>query len=456
MAKQKYDFDLIVIGSGAGGSVAAHIVARAGKRVAIVEGADRFGGECSNYGCIPTKAMLHAASIYDAAKHGAPYGIRSAAVGYNYPSVKAWKDLVIKRTGADNSRRYHEADNITIIDGYAHFIDDHQITVSRRHYSAASFLIATGADWRVPPIDGLAKAGYLSVKNALSTIRPPKSLLIVGAGAVGCEFAELFSIFGTKVFLADIAPRILPKEDQEVSEVIEEVFTEKRGMALLTSSKIMRVTKEGIIKRVTLQRGGREHILKVDEILMATGKSPNTDIGLENAGVAYSPKGIDANAMMQTTTKHIFAAGDVTGSYKYAHVATHQSRLAANNILYRDKVPMDYRAVPRTTFLSPEVASVGISEEQAKKRDMVIKTAIAPIAIIGRSNVNDSRDGFVKVITDKHGVLLGATVVCPHAGEVVHELTLAIQYGLHASDVANTIHAFPSWSEAVRVACAKI
>lgn len=455
MAKQKYDFDLIVLGSGAGGSVAAHIVARAGKRVAIVEG-ESFGGESSNYGCVPTKALLHAANIYDAAKHGAAYGIRSAAVGYNYPSVKAWKDLAIKRTGAEDGKRYHESDGITVLEGFAHFINEHEITLNRRHYSSENFLIATGASWHVPDIDGITKTGYLTAKTALDVIRPPKSLFIIGAGAIGCEFAELFSIFGTKVYLADITPRILPKEDSEVSAVIEDVFETKRGMHILTSSKVLRVSKEGIMKRVTFQRGGHEHSIKVDEIMVASGKLPSTDIGLENAGISYTKRGVDVSDFMQTTTSNIYAAGDVVGGLMYVHTATQQSRIVAHNILHRDRVAMDYRAIPRITFVSPEVASVGVNEEDAQRQDLRIQKAIAPITIIGRSNVSDARDGFVKVITNKNGQLIGATVVCPNAGEVIHELTLAVQYGMHARDVASTIHAFPSWSEAVRVACSKI
>jgi mercuric reductase len=455
MARHKYDFDLIVIGSGAGGSVAAHIAARAGKRVALVE-AGAFGGECPNWGCVPTKALLHAANVYDAAKHGSQFGIRSAAIGYNYPSIKAWKDLAVKRTGADNSKKYHESDGINVIEGAAHFIDPHQITVNRRHYSAAHFLIATGSSWYVPDIDGLEKTGYLTAKTAIDLIRPPKSLFIIGAGAVGCEFAELFSVFGTKVYMADVAPRILPKEDSEVSEVLEDILVHKRGATLLPSSKVLRVSKEGLMKRVTFQRGGHEQSVKVDEILLASGKIANTDIGLENADVEYSARAIKVNEFLQTSAKHIYAAGDCTGGYMFTHIATHESRLAANNILHRDKIAVDYRAVPRVTFLTPEVASVGVSEEAARRRDLPIKTAIAPIRIIGRANVSDSRDGFVKDMTDKHGQLLGATIVSPSAGEMIHELTLAIQYGMLASDVAATIHAFPSWSEAIRVACGKI
>jgi dihydrolipoamide dehydrogenase len=196
--------------------------------------------------------------------------------------------------------------------------------------------------------------------------------------------------------------------------------------------------------------------VKVDEVLIATGKLANVDIGLENAGVEYTPRGIQTNDFMQTTAKHIYAAGDVVGPYNYTHTAIYQSRIAANNIMSKQKVAADYRAVPRVIFLNPEVASVGLSEDECIKRDLPIKKAVAPIAIIGRANTSNAEQGFVKVITDRHGILIGASIVCPRAGEIIHELTLAIQMRMRASDVANTIHAFPTWSEAVRIACSKV
>ncbi len=455
MAKQKYDYDLVVIGSGGGGSVAAHLVAKTGRRVAIVE-AGSLGGECPNYGCVPTKALLQAASLYDAAKHGQPFGIRSAAVGYNYPSVKAWKDSAVKNTGVGDSRSYHESAGVRVLSGTAHFIGPHQISVDRRHVSAENFLIASGSHWQIPEIEGLDKAGYLTPREAINLGRPPKSLFVIGAGASGCEFAELFSSFGSKIYLSDMAPRVLPREDQEVSQTVAEIFSQRRGMTILSSSKVMRVSREGTLKKVIFARGGREQSVKTEEVLVAAGRLPNTDIGLENAGVQYAAAGIGVNPYLQTSAKNIYAAGDVLGGYMLTHVATYQSRVVAHNLTHKEKRSPDYRAVPRVTFLNPEVASVGVSEEDCLRRDMAVRTAIAPVSIIGRSNTSNAREGFVKVIADKSGRLIGASAVCPRAGEVIHELTLAIQYDLLASEVASTLHAFPTWSEAVRIACGKI
>ena len=455
MARQKFDYDLIVIGSGAGGSVAADIVATAGKRVALIEG-DTLGGECPNWGCVPTKALLHAARVYDEAKNSAQFGIRGNTVGYNYPSVKAWKDLAVKRTGAANGERYYQSRGINLFHSPAHFINPHEITVDRRHLSAAHFIVATGSHWIIPDIPGLKNVPYLTARTALELQRPPKSLFIIGAGAVGAEFAELFSIFGSKIYLADIAPRVLSKEDDEVGDIVGKRFSEQRGMSILTSSKVVRVEKEGIMTRVTYLRGGEEQSVKVDALMIATGKAPTVDIGLENAGIEYTPKGIEVNEHLVTSAPHILAAGDVLGRNMFTHMGVYESRIAAHNILHKAKVSPDYTAVPRVTFLTPEVASVGLSEAACLKRDLSIRIGMAPLSVIGRANANNFRDGFCKVIADKHGKLIGATVVAPHAGEIIHELTLAIQHGLTAHDVAGTLHAFPTWSEVVRVACAKI
>jgi dihydrolipoamide dehydrogenase len=455
MAKHKFDFDLIILGTGGGGSVAAHIATAAGKRVAVVEPAE-MGGECPNWGCVPTKALLHAAEIYDAAKHGQRFGIRAGALSYNYPSIKAWKDLAVHRTGTDQGKRLYESEGIKVLTGAGYFINAHEITVNRRHYTAEQFLIATGTRSFIPPIEGLEKSGYITFKEAINLTRPPKSLFIIGAGAIGCEFAQLFSIFGTKIFLSDITSRILMKEDQEIGELMRDVFENERGMSVLTNTKVVKVVKDGMTKRVYFQQGTEVKSVKVDEILVATGKTANVDIGLENAGVEYTPRGIMVNEYMQTSAKHIFAAGDVVGPYMFTHTAIYQSRVAANNLLHKQKIAVDYRAVPRCVFVFPEIASVGLSEDECLKRDLRIKKAIAPISIIGRANTSNVDYGFVKVLTDKDNMLIGASIVSPRAGEMIHELTLAIQHRLSAADVANTIHAFPTWSEAVRTACNKV
>ena len=455
MAKQKYDYDLIVIGSGAGGSAAATLAARDGKRVAIVE-ADTFGGDSPNWGDVPTKALLHVATLYDEAKRGARFGLRSSTMSYNYPSLRAWKELAVRRTGAGGNQRYYEQQGVDTFHGVAHFLTPNEISVNRRHVSAEKFLIATGSHWASPAIQGLADVPYLTPRTILETLKPPKTLYIIGGGSAGVELAQLMAIFGTKVYIADIAARLLPDHDQEVGQLMEQLLHEQKGVTVLTHTRTLSVEKENIAKRVTYNRGGTEHSLRVDEVLVATGREPTVDLGLENAGVDYTAKGIDVDQYLQTSAKHIYAAGDVLGRHSATHTALLESRIAAHNLFAKNKMIPDYIATPRLIFTDPGIASVGLTEDDCLKRDLDIKRAVAPLTIIARSNTSDYHDGFVKIITDKKGVLLGATVVAPHAAELVHELALAIKHRLTASDIAITPHAFLSWSEAIRVAAAKL
>lgn len=457
MAKQKFDYDLVVIGSGASGSVAADIVASAKWHVAMVED-DEFGGETANWSSIPSKALLRAAEVYDEAKTlGPALGLRSGAIGYNYPSVRAYKDAVLKKSGTGAYESYYKNKGITLLKGHAHFISPHEITLERRHVSAAHFLIATGSVPATGKVQGLDKVPYLTPKTALDVIRPPKTLFIIGGGATGCEFANLFSAFGTKVYIADEAARIVPKEDQEVSEAVEHAFRHKRGVTLLTHAKVIRVAKSGIMVAVTYLVGSDEFTVKVDHVLLAAGQEPMVDIGLENAGVEHTKNGVKVDEHLETSAHHIYAAGNVLGRFMYTHTGVYEGRVVANNLLHpKQLISPDYAAVPRVTFVTPEVASVGLSESDCLRRDLPIRTAVAPLNIIARATIDNFLNGFVKVIADKKGRLLGASVVAPHASESIHELALAIQYGLTAAEVADTLHAFPTWSEAVRVACAKI
>lgn len=453
--KHSFDFDLIVIGSGAGGSAAATIAARAGRRVAIIE-ADTFGGDSPNWSDVPTKALLHAAHLYDEARHGARFGLRSSTLGYNYPSLHAWKDTAVKRTGAGGNRRYYENEGISPFLGQAHFLSPHEISVNRRHLSAEYFLIATGSHWKLPDIQGLDLVPYHTPRTILDIARIPKSLFIVGGGTIGVELAQLFSTFGTKIYIADIAARLLPHEDSEAGELIQKMLEEQKGATILTQTRVLAVEKENIAHRVTYSRGGVERSVRVDEILIAAGREPNVDLGLENASVAYTAKGIEANHFLQTSAHHIYAAGDVIGRHSLTHTALLESRVAAHNILQKSKLSPDYTATPYVTFTNPGVASVGLREDDCLKRDLAINKAIAPLTIIARSNTSDFRDGFVKLIADKKGTLLGATVVAPDAAELIHELALAVKCSLPVSAIADTPHAFLSWSEAIRVAAAKL
>ncbi len=456
--QKQYDYDLIVIGSGAGGSVAAHIANKAGKNVALIE-ASLVGGECPNIGCVPTKALLHAAEVYEAAKHGSRFGLRASTVGYNYPSIKAWKDLAVKRTGTYLGEEMYTSEGISLLRGNAHFVDPHTITLGNARFSAQHFVIATGSQLVIPPIEGLEKAGFITFREAIDLTRPPRNLAVIGGGAIGCEFSQLFAIFGTKVHIIDIAPQLLAREDHDAGTFLQHRFQKQYSISSHLETSVTKIETSGTKKHLTLKHasGGTSRIT-VDEILLATGKRAVVDIGLENAGVSYQNGSITVNQHLQTTTPHIYAAGDCVGPYQFTHMATYQSRIAAHNLLHpRKKLATDYRAVPRCIFTNPEIASVGATEQELIAQKSNFKKAQVSITAVGRANTSDVSEGFVKVLADtKTGALLGATIASPHAGEMIHELALAIQNNMRAEQVADTIHAFPTWSEAVRVACAKL
>jgi len=456
MAKRSsvFDFDLIAIGSGTAGGVAAHIASRDGKNVAIVEG-DTIGGECPNFGCTPTKAIINSAEIYRTVKNAGAYGINVGSVNLDAKKIKAWKDLAVKRTGTGLGDQVFESEGIHMLKGHAHFIDDHTISVNKKRYSARFILIATGSHNFIPPIEGLKEAGFMTHRQAINLTKHPKSLFIIGGGAIGCEFGFAFNSFGIDITMAEIAPRLMAREDLEVGDFLGEYF-KLEGINVLTGTEVIKVEVKRGKKIVHYRQGTKESSVAVDDILLAAGLHPNTDIGLENAGVKYNSHGISASHTMQTNLKHIYAAGDVAGPYAFTHIASYQSRVAVHNMFKRHKVVAKYHAVPRVLFVDPEVATVGMTEDQLNRQGIHFKTHAVPVDIIGRANVSDRHEGFVKVIVSKTNVLLGAAIVAPRAGEMIHELTLAVNLGLTAEDVASTIHAFPTWSEAVKVACAGV
>ena len=451
-----FNYDLVVIGSGSGGGVAAHIVARGGKSVAIVE-QEKVGGECPNFGCVPTKALLQSAEVFNTIKQADDFGIRVGRVDVDYPAIREWKRKAVNNTGVEDGKQSYEDDGIHVLTGHAHFITPWVINVGGKRVHAKHFVIATGTHDVVPPINGIQDVKYWTYRDAIEQSKVPKRLFVIGGGAIGLEFGHLFQSFGSEVTIAEFAPRLLIREDEEMGELVKAIF-ESHGAEVLTGTKVTSVKNntDGS-KTVVYEKDGVARKKVVDEILLAAGKAANTDIGLENAGVTYTSKGVLVNEYMQTSVKHIYATGDVTGMYMFTHTASYQSRIAANNMLHpKSKMSADYSAIPRCVYLSPECAAVGATEYELGQKGIAYKMGAVPISMIGRSNTSQEDTGYVKVLTNKKGVLLGASIVSPRAGEMIHELTLVIKMKLKASDISSTVHAFPTWSEAVRLACAQI
>lgn len=449
-----YDFDLIVIGSGAGGGIAAHLAANEGKKVGIIE-SGQIGGQCPNFSCIPTKALLRAAETLETVQSASRFGIRPSAVTFNYRSVQAWKEKAIHATGAQDETSAFKSENISIIKGAAHFIGPWTVSVGIRHYSAHKFLIATGSKPFIPDITGLVETGFITYKEAGNLLRLPKSVFIIGGGATAYEYAQIFSTFGSRVHIAESGAHLLSRDDPEVGDCIAATL-EHRGVRVHSAARVLHVSGSKTRKIVTFEQHGQQHRVAAEEVMVASGKTPNVDIGLENTGVYFTDDGVRVNRFMQTNKDHIFAAGDVTGSHLSTHVGMHESRTAVHNMYHHKQIPVDYSAIPRIVYGSPEVAIVGKTERELKLTGQPYQTAIAPIGILGKSITSNYTAGFVKITATHTGILLGASIVAPHASELISELTFAIQHHHYACDIANTIHPFPTWSEAIRIAAGNI
>ena len=451
--KKRFDFDLAVIGSGDAGGEAALIAAKAGLKVALIE-ARKWGGSSLNSTNVPFGAMMHAARTYKNAKDGAEYGISSNGLRFNFPTIINWKNTAAKRAGA-NSKKLFEENNITCIHGAARFISAEEIAVGNQTIRAKKYLIATGASTADTGITIPENTDYLLPEGVTNLTRQPRSVFVVGAGSTGCEIAQFFAALGSEVVIADIAGRLLPREDEEVGQVMDEVFN-RDGIKVLTQSRVVALQKDGIEKRVIFMRGGQEKSIKVDCVVLCTGSAPNVDLGLENAGVKYTTNGIKVDETMLTNVRNIYAAGDITGGISSTEKAVFDARVAVAHIIGKSKLVRNYTGLIRVTNTLPEVAQVGVSEDDCIRRDRKIKKLVMPLQAVQRSNIQGFYHGFIKLIFGKNGVLIGGTVMAPDAAIVAQELAYAVRYEMTAEEIAAVPHPMNDWGELIRSAAERM
>ena len=450
--KNRFDYDLAVLGSGDAGGEAALIAAKSGLKVALIE-SGKWGGSSLNYSNVPFGALFYATQQFKNALNGAKFGLSSTGLRYNYPTVNNWKNVALKRAKANSKKDFEEA-GISCLHGRGHLLSSTEISVNEQTIRAKKIVIATGASMLDTGIKIPTDIEYWLPENVLEMIRPPKSIFIVGAGSTGCELAQFFATLGTEVIIADIAGRLLPREDEEVGQVLDEIFN-KEKIKVLTQSRVIALEKDTTSKKVIFLRGGQEKSIRVDQVLMCTGNQPNIDIGLENAGVKFTQRGIEVNEHCRTNVKNIYAAGDVLGGHSSTEKALIEARAAAADILGRGKkAAVDYRGIIRVTNISPAIAEVGITEDDCIRHDSKYNKVIIALDSVQKANTSDSMMGFVKLIlAKKSNKILGGTIMAPHAGLIAQELAIAIRYEMTTYELASVPHLANDWSELIRVAC---
>ena len=450
----KYDYDYIVIGSGAAGSAAAMMSASLKKKTAIVEAA-QWGGSGVHKRDVPFAACLKFAHLYTEALKGAKFGLSTKNLRYNYPAVQRWREVATERAAGKGKESFEEV-GIDCFEARANFVGPHEIAVGPdKTITGAKILIATGVVLNETNIAGTSTVDYLTPESVTKMPQIPKTVLVAGGGSTGCEIAEYLTALGSKVVIVEIAGRLLPKEDVEVGKLMER-HLEDIGVKVLTQSKAVVIERDAISKKVVLMRGGQEKALRVDEIALATGTRPEVEIGLENAGVEVDVDGIKVDKMLRTTAKHIYAAGDVIGGISSTEKAAYDAAVATNNAINKGKANADYTGYIRMTDTFPAVASVGLTEDDCLKRDLRYMSELVEYGNMFIGNVNDYSDGFVKMLCNKQGKILGCTVMGPEAGVVAQEVAMAMKLGILVGELASVPHVNSSWSEGVRIVARRL
>jgi pyruvate/2-oxoglutarate dehydrogenase complex dihydrolipoamide dehydrogenase (E3) component len=435
------EYDLVIIGGGSAGLVVASIAAQLKAKVALVE-RDRLGGDCLWFGCVPSKSLIHASRLAYEMRHADRFGIFGGEIEVDFAKAIAHVQQVIATIQPHDSLERFQGLGVEVISGAGTFISPHQFEVNGRILKARAFVISTGSRPSVPSIPGLEQAGFITNEQVFSLTACPASLVVIGAGPIGCELGQALSRLGAQVTILASGDCILPKEDADVAAVVMAQL-EAEGIRILANARAERVELQGNAKIV---RTGSEDIA-CEQILLAAGRIANTDrLNLQTAGVEFSQQGIKVNAKLQTTNPRIYACGDVIGRYQFTHVAGFEAVTVAKNALFFPLSSINYRVIPWATFTDPEVARVGLNEVEARQTYQDVVVLKQDYADVDRARASGATQGFAKLICRSNGEILGAHLVGASAGELIHEIVLAMSHGLKVSALTG-IHIYPTLSE---------
>ncbi len=457
-----FDRNLIVIGAGAGGLVTAYIAAAVKAKVTLVE-ASKMGGDCLNYGCVPSKALIKSARVAHQIRHAEAYGLEGAQPGFSFKKVMQRVHRVIEAIEPHDSIERYTQLGVEVKQGYARLIDPWTVEISHgdgrtERLTSRSIVIATGARPVVPPLPGIEETGYVTSDTLWQRFaeleETPKRLVVLGGGPIGCELAQSFARLGSEVTQVERGSRLLAREDEDVSTLVADSLRAD-GVSLLTGHTALRCERDGEQKFIVLGHPGGEVRVEFDQLLCAVGRQPRLEgYGLEALGIE-TDRTIVTNQYLETLYPNIFAVGDVAGPYQFTHVAAHQAWYAAVNALFGDlkKFKADYRVIPWTTFTQPEVARAGLSEQDALDQNIAVEVTRYELDDLDRAITESETTGFIKVLTvPGKDTILGATIVGEHAGDLLPEFVLAMKHGLGLNKILGTIHAYPTWAEANKYA----
>ncbi len=439
MAKTR---DLVVIGGGAGGLVVASVAAQLGLDVVLINKEEAMGGDCLHYGCVPSKALLKSASVAHIMREASRWGVKPNVPEIDMQSVNQAIKKAIDTIQVHDSRERFEELGCEVIAGEAHFTSATQIEVADKKINAKRFVVATGSYAWIPPIKGLQQVGFLTNEDMFSLPVLPKSLIILGGGPIGVEMAQAYSRLGSKVTIVELASRLLFRMDEVSSLILTDVLAAE-GISIVLNNEAVEVVEQDGSKQITLKNGD---ILQAEALLVAIGRRPVVEtLNLEKAGIAFNLGGIKVNRKMQTSNKKIYACGDVTGEMPLTHVAELQAGTIIANMIFKIPKKISYDVIPVVVYTEPEVAQVGISVEQCKA---LPKGEIYQFDInqLDRAVTDNNKKGIAKILTDK-GRIVGVHIIAPHAGEMIHELALAIQEKMKVSKITSLVHAYPSYSQ---------
>ncbi len=455
--KSQYDF--LILGQGSAAFAAAIKANELGVKTAMVGGSETpgtvIGGTCVNVGCMPSKRLITVATVFHNAKNNSFEGIRYGKGSLNFEEIIRQKDEMVRKF---RKERYSQVlkglNHVTYFKGRGKFVSRNEIQVGRRVLRAEKFLMATGARANIPPIRGIDSVDYLTNEEALNLKSLPKSMCVIGGRALGLEFAQMYAQFGTKVSVLQRSEKILPEDEPEVSEALKQ-YLEDDGIRIFTGVSIDSVRKRGRNKIINFVVGGARHQIECEQILVATGRRPNTKyLDLDKAGVKTDERGfISVNEEMRTSAPHVWAAGDIKGEPMLETIAAKEGAVAVQNAFTTDKKKINFNEVPSAVFTFPEVAGVGLTETEANGRGIRCTCNVLSMEFVPKAHVIGDTRGLVKLVVNHvTKQIVGVHIVSPHAADLIHEGVLAVKNSLTIDDIIDTVHVFPTLSESIKLA----